>query len=83
MSITVENDLKEILGEIKTQLNDLQKDVTSLKINMATVKTELSAVGDDVRDLKGLANAQIWTLILAVIGAVITPLVRFGIFPNP
>ncbi|WP_347338264.1 hypothetical protein [Synechocystis sp. FACHB-383] len=72
-----------MLGEIKTQLNDLQKDVTSLKINMATVKTELSAVGDDVRDLKGLANAQIWTLILAVIGAVITPLVRFGIFPNP
>ncbi|WP_228024117.1 hypothetical protein [Synechocystis salina] len=77
------------MGEIKTQLNDLQKDVTSLKIDMATVKTELSAVGvelgtvrDDVKDVKGRGNAEIWALIIAVIGAVITAFVRLGIFLN-
>lgn len=83
MSVTIETDLKEILGEIKTQLNDLQRDVTSLKVDMATVKTELATLKEDVKDIKGRANAQIWALILAVIGAIITTFVRFGVFPNP
>jgi hypothetical protein len=50
---------------------------------MATVKTDLSTVKDDIKELKGSQSSQIWALIITVIGATITAVVKFGFFPNP
>jgi ribosomal protein S3AE len=84
MATTIETDLKEILGEFKQEFSKLNQrldriegDLTSLKVDMATVKTE------DVKDLKSSQRAQIWALIITVIGATITAVVKFGFFPNP
>ena len=83
MATTIETDLKEVLGEIKLQLNEIQRDVTTLKVDMATVKADLTTVKDDIKDLKGSQRSQIWALIITVIGATITAVVKFGFFPNP
>jgi hypothetical protein len=47
------------------------------------MEAEISQLKDDVRDIKGRANAQIWALIIAVIGAVIATVIKSGFFPNP
>ncbi len=83
MATTIETDLKEVLGEIKSQLNEIQRDVTTLKVDMATVKADLNTVKEDVKELKGSKRSQIWALIITVIGATITAVVKFGFFPNP
>ena len=112
MATTIETDLKEVLGEIKTQLNQIQGDITDLKITQAeikgeletfkaevkgeletikvefkgefsTVKNELAFIREDVKELKSSQRAQIWALIITVIGATITAVVKFGFFPNP
>ena len=53
--------------------------MTGLKVDMATVKTELTTIREDLKDLKGSQRSQIWVLIIAVVGAI----VKFGFFPNP
>ena len=90
MATTIETDLKEILGEFKQEFSKLNQrldriegDLTSLKVDMATVKTELNFIREDVKDLKSSKRAQIWALIITVIGATITAVVKFGFFPNP
>ncbi|PZV21595.1 MAG: hypothetical protein DCF12_21390 [Snowella sp.] len=112
MVTMIETDLKEVLGEIKTQLSQIQGDITDLKITQAeikgeletfkaevkgeletikaeskgefsTIKNELAFIREDVKDLKNSQRAQIWALIITVIGATITAVVKFGFFPNP
>jgi chromosome segregation ATPase len=90
MATTIETDLKEVLGEFKQEFSKLNQrldriegDLTSLKVDMATVKTELNFIREDVKDLKGSQRSQIWALIITVIGATITAVVKFGFFPNP
>jgi hypothetical protein len=90
MATTIETDLKEVLGEFKQEFSKLNQrldriegDLTSLKVDMATVKTELNFIREDVKELKGSQRSQIWALIITVIGATITAVVKFGFFPNP
>ena len=90
MATTIETDLKEVLGEFKQEFSKLNQrldriegDLTSLKVDMATVKTELNFIREDVKDLKGSQRSQIWALIITVIGATITAIIKFGFFPNP
>ena len=90
MTTTIETDLKEVLGEFKQEflklnqrLDRIEGDLTSLKVDMATVKTELNFIREDVKELQGSQRAQIWALIITVIGATITAVVKFGFFPNP
>ena len=90
MATTIETDLKEVLGEFKQEFSKLNQrldriegDLTSLKVDMATVKTELNFIREDVKELKGSQRAQIWALIITVIGATITAIIKFGFFPNP
>ena len=63
MATTIETDLKEVLERIDKRLGSLESDMTTLKVDMATVKTELTLTREDVKDIKGRATAQIWTLI--------------------
>ena len=63
MATTIETDLKDVLERIDKRLGSLESDMTTLKVDMATVKTELTLTREDVKDIKGRATAQIWTLI--------------------
>ena len=82
MTTTIEYDLKEYLakefGEIKSALKEIREDIAEIKLDMATVKTEITFIKSDVSSLKSSQNAQIWVLIVTVLGAV----VKFGFFPN-
>ena len=49
MVTMIETDLKEVLGEIKTQLSQIQGDVTDLKITQAEIKGELETFKAEVK----------------------------------
>lgn len=73
MSVTIEQDLKEILDRMSQKLE-------ILTVDMATVKTKLEGLENDVKDIKGSQKAQIWTLIGILITAVAGFLVAVGRF---
>ena len=83
----IEKDLTDFKADMAKELTDfktdISKDMTVLKVDMATVKADLTTVKDDIKDLKGSQRSQIWALIITVIGATITAVVKFGFFPNP
>jgi len=90
MPPTLETDLKEIFAKfdqrfdrLEQRLDGMQKDLTDLKLDMAVVKTEFGAVKENVKDLKSRASAQIWALIVTIIGAIVAAVVKFEFFPNP
>ncbi|MFM7191214.1 MAG: hypothetical protein ACKOX2_10405 [Microcystaceae cyanobacterium] len=80
---TVEIKLEDILVSIQKDLKEIRDDLTDLKVDMATVKADLATVKEDVKDLKSSQRTQIWALIITVIGATITAVIKFGFFPNP
>ncbi|MEB3310252.1 MAG: hypothetical protein VKJ02_08465 [Snowella sp.] len=90
MATTIETDLKEVLDRIDRRLGSIESDMTTLKVSQArmegeisTVKNELTFIRDDIKDLKGNQRAQIWALIITVIGATVAAIVRFGFLSNP
>ena len=90
MATMIETDLKEVLDRIDRRLGAIASDMTTLKVSQAriegelsTVKNELAFVREDVKDLKNSQRSQIWALIITVMGATITAVVKFGFFPNP
>ena len=54
-----------------------------VKGEFSTLKNELTFIREDVKELKSFRRSQIWALIITVIGATITAVVKFGFFPNP
>lgn len=78
--ITVTYSLEEVLKQINSKLDTLQKDVNdfrietkvaieSLKGDIKTLDTEVASIEEDVKELKGSSKAQIWTLIGILITA--------------
>lgn len=87
---TMETELKDILAKFEQQfyrldqrLDRIEADLTEIKVDMATVKAELTIVKEDTKDLKGRASAQIWALIVTIMGATTAAIVRFGFMNNP
>ncbi|MEB3248624.1 MAG: hypothetical protein ACKO1W_02985 [Microcystaceae cyanobacterium] len=80
---TVEIKLEDVLVSIQKDLKEIRDDLTDLKVDMATVKADLASVKEDVKDLKNSQRTQIWALIITVIGATLTAVIKFGFFPNP
>jgi predicted nuclease with TOPRIM domain len=72
--------LKVSQAEIKGEMETFKAEV---KGEFFTLKNELAFIKEDVKDLKGSQRSQIWALIITVIGATITAVVKFGFFPNP
>jgi predicted nuclease with TOPRIM domain len=90
MPPTIETDLKEVLGAIQGELKEIRNDLTDLKVSqaeirgdLANLRTEQTLIREDVKDLKGRASAQIWALIVTIIGAIVAAVVKFGFFQNP
>ncbi len=97
MATMIETDLKEVLGEIKSQLNEIQGDITDLKISQAEIKGELKTFKAEVKgefstlknelafireDVKDLRGSQ-RSQIWVLIVAVVGAIIKFGFFPNP
>ncbi len=95
MSIQIELDLKEILGQINQKLDKLDDKIEKLDnkvddINGRLIKVEtkldegitprLDALSEQVRDIKSSQIAQIWTLIGILFTAVAGFLIAVGKF---
>lgn len=90
---TVEIKLEDVLAKIDSRLERIESELTDIKVSQAEIrgdianlKTELTLTREDVKDLKGRATAQIWTLIgliSSVITAIVAAAVKLGFFSNP
>lgn len=59
MPTTIETDLKEVLGEIKQQLNEIQSDITDLKIHQAEIRGELGSFKAEIKGELGSFKAEV------------------------
>lgn len=82
MSNIIETDLKDVLARIDSRLERIETDLTDIKISQARMEEKLDSLDDRVRNLEGNQNKQIWALILAILGALITATIRFSFFPK-
>lgn len=48
MSVTIEQDLKEILGKIDQKLEGIQKDVVDLKIGQTEIKGDIKTLSERI-----------------------------------
>ena len=90
-NISIETDLKEIIGELKQgqnkiidKIETLDKKVEAIDKRLIKVETkldsELPAIKKSIDEIKGSQKAQIWTLIGILITAVAGFLVAVGRF---
>jgi hypothetical protein len=79
LKIVVE--IKSFIGtsEVEDLKNALGQYVLYEKIiKRQQIEAEVSQLKEDVKDLKGRATAQIWALIVTVIGATVAAIIKFG-----
>jgi hypothetical protein len=79
--VIIETDLKDVLSKIDNRLDRIEQKLEALP----RIETEVSQLKEDVKDLKGRATAQIWTLIgliSSVITAIVAAAVKLGFFSN-
>ncbi len=87
MSVTIEQDLKEILGKIDQKLDGLQKDIVDLKIGQTEIKGEIktlseriNGVDERVKNQDFISRGILVGLILAILGGLAK---LFGFVGNP
>lgn len=75
MSVTIEQDLKEILPNLNQKLDDLQKDIADLKVGQTEIKGEIKALAERINGLYEQVKSQdfinreiLLGLILAILG---------------
>lgn len=57
--LTVEKDIKDILNSIDQKLDDLN----NIQVSVATLKTKVNQLEEEVRTIKDFQCTQIWRLI--------------------
>lgn len=87
MSVTIEQDLKEILAKLDQKLDGLQKDVVDLKVGQTEIKGEIKTLGERINGLDERVKRQDFInrgflvgLILAILGGLAK---LFGFVGNP
>lgn len=87
MSVTIEQDLKDILGKIDQKLDGLQKDIVELKIGQTEIKGEIktlseriNGVDERVKNQGFISRGILIGLILAILGGLAK---LFGFVGNP
>jgi tetrahydromethanopterin S-methyltransferase subunit G len=75
----IETDLKDVLAKIDARLDRIEQKLEALP----RIEEKLESVENRVSRLEDSQNRQIWALIIAIIGAMIAAIVRFGFLPNP
>ena len=87
MSVTIEQDLKEILSKIDQKLDGLQKDIVDLKIGQTEIKGEIktlservNGIDERVKNQNFISRGILVGLILAILGGLAK---LFGFAGNP
>ena len=87
MSVTIEQDLKDILGKIDQKLDGLQKDIVDLKIGQTEIKGEIktlseriNGIDERVKNQDFISRGILVGLILAILGGLAK---LFGFAGNP
>lgn len=87
---TIETDLKEIFAKfdqrfdrLEQRLDRMEGGLNDIKVSQAKMEEKLDSVDSRVKNLEDSQNKQIWTLILAITGAITAAVLKFGFFPNP
>jgi predicted nuclease with TOPRIM domain len=86
MSIQVESDLKEVLGEINQNLSKISERLNRIEISQARLEEKFEAQEKIVTELKDSKNKQIWALIILAFTAVVSLVIGLGkfiFFNNP
>lgn len=75
MSVTIEQDLKEILAKIDQKLDSLQKDIVELKVGQTEIKGEVKTLNEKIngldermKNLDFISRGILVDLILAILG---------------
>lgn len=68
MSVTIEQDLKEVLGEINQKLDHLQGDVTDLKVGQARLEEKVDGLGKRIDNQEFISRGVLIGLLVAVLG---------------
>lgn len=89
MSVTIEQDLKDILGKIDQKLDGLQKDIVDLKIGQTEIKGEIktlseriNGVDERVKNQDFISRGILVGLILAIFGG-LAKLFPFLVYAAP
>lgn len=91
MELTIDQDLKDVLLQINTKLDNLQKDVTDIKIDLATTKAELkgdlkaldekvTGIGKRLENQEFVSRSIVVALVIAILGGFAK---LFGLIGNP
>jgi chaperonin cofactor prefoldin len=84
--VIIETDLKDILDRIDKRLDRMDDRFSRIEQKLEAlprIEARLDSLDKRVENLEGSQRSQIWALIITVIGATITAVVKFGFFPNP
>jgi tetrahydromethanopterin S-methyltransferase subunit G len=84
--VIIETDLKDILDRIDKRLDRMDDRFGRIEQKLEAlprIEARLDSLDKRVENLEGSQRSQIWALIITVIGATITAVVKFGFFPNP
>jgi hypothetical protein len=76
---TIEVDLKDVLAKIDQRLDRIDQRLEALP----RIEGTLDNLSERVGKLEESQNKQIWTLIVAIVGAMTAAVIKFGFFPNP
>ena len=68
MSVTIEQDLKEVLGEINKKLDHLQGDVTDLKVGQARLEEKVDGLAKRIDNQEFISRGVLIGLLVAVLG---------------
>ena len=89
-NISIETDLKEILGELKDGQKKIISKIEEIDKRLIKVETklesELPAIQKSIGEIKGSQQAQIWTLIgilITAVGGFLVAVGRFVFGSNP
>ena len=77
--IQVTTYLSEVLGKINQKLEKIEERLTKIEVGQARLEANVSILKEDVKEVKGSSQAQIWTLIGILGTAVIGTVIRFVI----
>ena len=68
MSVPIEQDLKEVLGEINQKLDHLQGDVSDLKVGQARLEEKVDGLGKRIDNQEFISRGVLIGLLVAVLG---------------
>ncbi len=83
MTVTIDQDLKEILALIERKLDNLQKDVTDIKISVARLDERTENIDKRLDKVETSQKNQIWALIGILGTGVIAAVIRFVLSELP